>query len=412
MAEVVEKKPEEKQENESFTSELERDTQKFVLRLFKENLPNTYLYHNYNHTVRVVKSTKEIAENSQIIVKQEEALILAAWLHDTGYTKQREGHEEISTQIARDFLKEKKVDKETIDLIENLILATKMDRQPETYLQQIIKDADSSHFAKDYFSETSEFLRQELKLTDAAEYSASEWLDKNVEMFTQKHRFYTDYAAEHWKLQKDTNLIDLLNKEKKKKRKYEKEEVKAKLKIKYKDQSPDRGVQTLYRTTLRNHIKLSDIADTKANILLSVNAIIISLSLSNVIPKLDAPSNRHLMIPTLILVLFSVASIILSILSTRPNVTSGEFTREQVKKKQVNILFFGNFHKMPYDQYLWAMNEIIYDKDYIYEALTKDLWLLGVVLNKKYMLLRKTYTVFMVGIIVSVIAFIVAFWLI
>lgn len=62
--------------------------------------------------------------------------------------------------------------------------------------------------------------------------------------------------------------------------------------------------------------------------------------------------------------------------------TSGEFTREQVKKKQVNILFFGNFHKMPYDQYLWAMNEIIYDKDYIYEALTKDLWLLGVVLNK------------------------------
>ena len=130
------------------------------------------------------------------------------------------------------------------------------------------------------------------------------------------------------------------------------------------------------------------------------------------IPKLDAPSNRHLLIPTLILVIFSVASIIMSILSTRPNVTSGEFTREQVKKKQVNILFFGNFHKMKYDQYQWAINEIIYDKDYIYEALTKDLYLLGVVLNKKYLLLRKTYTVFMVGIIVSVISFIIAFWLI
>lgn len=412
MAEVVEKKSEEKQENELFSSALEQDTQKFVLRLFKEKLPNTYLYHNYNHTVRVVKSTKEIAQNSEIIVKQEEALVLAAWLHDTGYTKQREGHEEISVQIARDYLEEQKVDKETIKLVENLILSTKMDRVPKTDLERIIKDADSSHFAKDYFSETSEFLRQEFKLTDVAEYSVSEWRDKNVEMFTKKHHFYTDYAAQHWKLQKDTNLIAILKKQKKKKRKYEKEEVKAKLKVKYKDQSPDRGVQTLYRTTLRNHIKLSDIADTKANILLSVNAIIISLSLSNVIPKLDAPSNRHLMIPTLILVLFSVASIILSILSTRPNVTSGEFTREQVKKKQVNILFFGNFHKMPYDQYLWAMNEIIYDKDYIYEALTKDLWLLGVVLNKKYMLLRKTYTVFMVGIIISVIAFIVAFWLI
>ena len=412
MAEVVEKNTEEEKENALYSSDLERDTQKFVLRLFKEKLPNLYLYHNYNHTLRVVKSTKEIADNSQIIVKQKEALLLAAWLHDTGYTKQREGHEEISVQIAKDFLQEKSVLEETIDLVSDLILATKMDRKPETNLQRIIKDADSSHFAKDYFSETSEFLRQELKLTEVADYSPAEWRDKNVEMFTEKHRFYTDYAAQNWKLQKDSNLINILKKKKKKKKKYEKEELKAKLKIKYKDQSPDRGVQTLYRTTLRNHIKLSDIADTKANILLSVNAIIISLALSNVIPKLDAPTNRHLMIPTLILVLFSVASIILSILSTRPNVTSGEFTREQVKKKQVNILFFGNFHKMSYDQYQWAINEIIYDKDYIYEALTKDLWLLGVVLNKKYMLLRKTYTVFMAGIIISVIAFILAFWLI
>ena len=231
-------------------------------------------------------------------------------------------------------------------------------------------------------------------------------------MFTQKHRFYTDYAAKNWKIQKDENLVKLLEKKKKKQKKYRKEEVKAKLKAKYKDESPDRGVQTLYRTTLRNHIKLSDIADTKANILLSVNAIIISLALANVIPKLDSPTNRHLMIPTLILVLFSVASIILSIMSTRPNVTSGEFTREQVKKKQVNILFFGNFHKMPYDQYQWAINEIINDKEYIYEALTKDLYLLGIVLNKKYMLLRKTYTIFMTGIIVSVISYIIAFWMI
>ena len=99
-------------------------------------------------------------------------------------------------------------------------------------------------------------------------------------------------------------------------------------------------------------------------------------------------------------------------MSTRPNVTSGEFTREQVKKKQVNILFFGNFHKMPYDQYQWAINEIINDKEYIYEALTKDLYLLGIVLNKKYMLLRKTYTIFMTGIIVSVISYIIAFWMI
>jgi hypothetical protein len=65
---------------------------------------------------------------------------------------------------------------------------------------------------------------------------------------------------------------------------------------------------------------------------------------------------------------------------------------------------------MAYDQYQWAMNEIINDKNYVYESLTKDLYLLGVVLNRKYRLLRLTYTIFMTGIIVSVISFVIAFW--
>ncbi|WGK64746.1 Pycsar system effector family protein [Croceiramulus getboli] len=384
----------------------------FVLNLFKEKLPNTFLYHNYNHTQRVVKSTKELIDNSQINVKDKEALLLAAWLHDTGYTEKIDGHEKVSAEIAKEFLSREGVDEETIKKVVGLINATRFEREPQTDQEKIIKDADASHFAKDYFEETSEFLRQELILTDVKEFSPKEWLKENVRVFTEEHRYYTDYAAKEWKPKKDENLLDIIAKLKKRKKKYKKEETKAKLKAKYKNDSPERSIQTLYRVTLRNHIKLSDIADTKANILLSVNAIIISLALSNLIPKLDAPTNRHLMIPTLILVLFSVACVVLSIMSTRPNVTSGEFTKEQVKNRQVNILFFGNFHKMSFEQYNWAMKEIIDDKDYVYESLTKDLYLLGVVLNRKYNLLRLTYTIFMIGMIVSVLSFVVAFWLI
>ena len=206
--------------------------------------------------------------------------------------------------------------------------------------------------------------------------------------------------------------MELLKKDKSYKTKLKKEEVKAKVKAKYKNDSPERGIQTLYRVTMRNHLKLSDIADTKANILLSVNAIIISLAIANLIPDLNTPGNKQIMIPTLILVLFSVASIVGSILSTRPNVTTGEFTREQVKNKEVNVLFFGNFHQMPYDQFEWAMQEIIRDQSYVYDSLTKDLYYLGIVLNKKYRLLRITYTIFMIGIILSVLSFILMFYLI
>ncbi|SEA24743.1 Pycsar system effector family protein [Psychroflexus halocasei] len=117
------------------------------------------------------------------------------------------------------------------------------------------------------------------------------------------------------------------------------------------------------------------------------------------------------MIPTLILVIFSVAAIILSIMSTKPNVTSGEFNKEEVKERKVNILFFGNFHKMKFEDYHWGIQQIIDDKDYVYEALTKDLYYLGIVLERKYKLLRITYTVFLLGIIVSVMSFIIAFYL-
>ena len=165
----------------------------------------------------------------------------------------------------------------------------------------------------------------------------------------------------------------------------------------------------MFRVALRNHITLSDIADTKANILLSVNAIIISMSFSTLIPKLDNPSNDYLLVPSVIFILFTVACMILSIMATRPNVTQGKFTKEDVANKKVNLIFFGNFHKMKLDEFEWGISEMMKDRDYLYGSLTKDLYFLGLVLNRKYGLLRITYTVFMIGIIVSVIAFALAF---
>lgn len=99
---------------------------------------------------------------------------------------------------------------------------------------------------------------------------------------------------------------------------------------------------------------------------------------------------------------------VMSILATKPNVTSGQFTEEEVTSKKVNLLFFGNFHKMKLAEYEWAMAELIKDKDYIYSSLTKDLYFLGIVLERKYRLLRWTYTIFMTGMVLSVIVFAIA----
>ncbi len=134
-------------------SDIIKATDDFVLNLFKERLPNTFVYHNYTHSKRVYKSINEIIEDSQINVKDATILKLSALLHDTGYIETREGHEEESVKIAKKFLGEQDVDQEIIDGVEKCILATKFKGTPEGKLEEMMRDADASHFGKDYFEE-------------------------------------------------------------------------------------------------------------------------------------------------------------------------------------------------------------------------------------------------------------------
>lgn len=391
-------------------SQIVKKAEEFVFNLFKENLDQSFLYHNFTHTERVLRSLREIIDGNEDIDKETaKALQLAAILHDTGYTVTRNNHEEESVKIAKNFLKEENADESIIEKVSQCILATKMSDEPKSQIEKIIRDADSSHFGKEYFEEASEFLRKELEIQGIAQHSSSDWLNENIKMLSTKHEFYTDYALKNWQPQKEKNLGKLIKTKNKLKKKRKKEEMKAKMKAKYKNASPERGIQTFYRVALRNHIKLSDIADTKANILLSVNAIIISLVLSNLMSKLDSPSNAYLIIPTAIFLVSSIISMVLSIIATRPNITRGEFTKEDVENKEVNLTFFGNFHKMKLDEYEWAVDELLQDKEYVYKSLTKDLYFLGKVLDRKYRILRMTYTFFMAGMIISVIAFMISF---
>jgi len=387
------------------------EAEKYVTQLLNEKLENTYLYHNLAHTQRVVKKTAELLEDSNLDDKQKNNLLLSAWFHDTGYIKGAINHEEESILIASNFLKQHNVNDSDIEMTSSLITATKMGHIPENELEKIIKDADCAHIGSKNYSEVSELLRKEWELTENKSLTDVEWINENVDFLTTRHKFYTKTATANWEKGKGKNISQLLKTQKKLKQEnnrliQKKEELSFK---KAKIELPERGIETMFRVTLRNHISLSDIADTKANILLSVNAIIVSLVLSNLVSKLDNSSNTHLIIPTVIFVLFTVASMILSVLATRPNVTSGKFTKEDVANKKVNLLFFGNFHKMSLDDFEWAMGEMMQDREYLYSSMKKDLYFLGKVLDRKYKILRLTYAVFMIGIIISVISFAIAF---
>ena len=106
-----------------------------------------------------------------------------------------------------------------------------------------------------------------------------------------------------------------------------------------------------------------------------------------------------------------MGALVFAILSTRPKITKGEFTREDIAKKQTNLLFFGNFYNMKLEDFDWGMKEMIQDRDFLYSSMTRDIYFLGKVLAQKYRFLRICYSIFMFGLILVVIAFGLVLWI-
>lgn len=377
---------------------LTKKAELYVENLLKDNLSELYSYHNLQHTKQVVSYLTEMGKYYNLSEEENLVLQLAGWFHDTGFIKGAELHENHSCQIFERFAKEENLDQKTIDDTKLLIMATNITLTPKKLLEQIIRDADCAHFGSCDYNEISERLRKEWEITQNKTLTDQQWLEGNRLAFTTWHRFHTDYAQKNWQKQKELNL-ELLN------QKLENINSQSEEKSEKKKKKGERGVETLFRVTLNNHTQLSQIADSKANILLSVNAILISIALSTLVPKLDSANNAHLIIPTCILVFFSVISIVFAILSTRPKLHDYKYKEGDLETRKVNLLFFGNFNQIPMDQYVNAMEDLMKEPDYLYQSLIKDLYYLGKVLDRKYKLLRITYNVFMFGIIISVIFF-------
>lgn len=165
-----------------------------------------------------------------------------------------------------------------------------------------------------------------------------------------------------------------------------------------------RGIETMFRTSYRTNMDLSGLADAKANIMISINGIIISIILASISPKID--TNPWLLIPTAVLLVTCLASMALAVLAARPRFTSQVINLEDVRQNNKNLLFFGNFVSMPEEDFVLGMKELVQNTDNLYINMIRDIYGLGTVLMKKFSLLRRSYTVFMFGLIVGVLLFI------
>lgn len=397
------------------------EAEQYVTNFFSENVSPKYVFHNIDHICNVVDASLTIAEGYELTDKEYEILQVAAWFHDTGYSEGAKGHEERSAKIARAFLEARNYEEINIQRVEQAILSTKKSIDPVTLIDRILLDADLSHLGSLLYWDRCGRLRQELAITQGEIMSEKDWYDFELH-FLHNHEYKTENGRNLFEKRKEKHIGQLkkrrlklypdefeqakLNKEKKKKKKKLKKAINSNA-HQLKDISLGRGVETMYRSTYRTHINLSSIADNKANIMLSINAIIISIVVSTLVPQFS--TNSKLIVPTLILLVVCLASIIFATLSTRPKVTEGKFTRDDIENRSSNLLFFGNYYNMDLKDFQWGMTEMIKDSDFLYSSMTRDLYFLGKVLAKKYRFLSVCYNVFMYGIIIVVLAFAIVF---
>ena len=380
-----------------------------VSNIILQKLPKGMVYHNLDHTKEVVETTEEIGRSSGISNSELEILLLAAWFHDTGITEVYNNHEEKSAEIAKEFLLRNNYPLEKSEKVYNLILVTKMPQSPKNLLEQIICDADISHIGRKGFNTRSQLLRAEWEILQNNKISDIDWLKNNIE-FVAGNKFYTKYAKENFEEQRLTNLAKLQKKLRKEVTEMPSPAISESKpvdpdKIK-KDKGGERGIETMFRNVMRTHVEFSGMADNKANIMISVNTLVLTAIIAVLSRKLD--QNPHLIIPTAMITIVSLATLVIATIVTRPKITSGIFTKEDIEKKKANLLFFGNFFNMDLKNFEWGMKELMSDKDYLYGSMIKDFYYLGQVLGHKYKYLRVCYNIFMYGLIISVIAFAIA----
>lgn len=394
------------------TRDVVQEVEQYASGILKKEISEQFVYHDYNHTHRVVQACELIGKECGLSDDDLSLVTIAAWFHDTGYKNGCVRHEEGSASLATEFLEEKGFPQDQIDKVTGCIMATQMPQNPGNLLEEVICDADLYHLACPDYNEMASKMHKEVELMKGITIDDASWNEMNYRFF-KDHEYFTDFGKAKLQPVKDENLkvIKKAQKQRKKAQNKEKEYVAkleaqvAKLEAKV-ALKPDRGIETMFRTTSKNHLDLSSMADNKANIMISVNTILISVVVTVLIRKLNEYPN--LVLPTLLLILVCLVTIVLSILATRPNVSSGVFEDEDVKNKKANLLFFGNFHGMDLKRYEWGMKEMMKDGDYLYGSLIRDIYFLGKVLGKKYRLLRAAYTTFMIGFVVSILAFVIA----
>ena len=185
---------------------------KKIAKDFRHARTQGLIFHNLNHTKKVVKHTARISEHYQLEPEKHFIVMAAAWFHDSGYLSGPvDGHENRGAENARAYLIKKGLSEQTVESVAQCISATSVKQTPQELLSQIICDADLYHLGTKDFFDQNKLVRKEAEWVSGKKISKADWRQQTI-TFLESQQFKTTFCQQLLAEGKRKNLDELKKK--------------------------------------------------------------------------------------------------------------------------------------------------------------------------------------------------------
>ena len=376
---------------------------------FNANHHTNLVFHNYQHASTVVEIIQQIASNESILTDDRNAAQLAAIFYNIGFANDPNNFSFEAINAANNYIDSSQIDQKLRTDVHKCLKVLDENNFAASESQKLFLDGINAHELASNLETSASIQKMEMELIGEKKISNISWNEQRLNRLL-KTKFHFPYTKINFEPNLANSLLTYKQKVERNKlngpKGWDIDQLRNFQSIERK--IPNSANQTFFRTNYRNHINLSAIADNKANIMISVNAILISVLISVLSYRNITETNPKVLMPVVIFLFSGLASLVFAVLSARPKVTRiNEGVRDK-KDIQKNITFFGNFVGMKLEEYEEAMDGMLRDSELVYGNMTRDLYYLGQVLDRKYRFLTMSYNIFMVGFAATVLTFMVA----
>ena len=381
---------------------------RFIKTWYEQN-PEITISFSYQFISRVSAEAKHIAKSVSLKDMDYQNALVAAWFRYAGANDMVTERTEAMIRLINDYFIEVDYPEKERAVVEEAINKSIETKYAETKVEEVVSDAVNSQLSFPNLMQSIIFLKEEVSRISGVEKTEMVFLRHFLGLFI-KTRYYTSYANENYSSGREKNF-QTLEKRIRKLVDMEKATRHSNEKANHNSMLTNKETEDLFKIAFRNYNQLISVADSKASLLINVNSIIISVMLAFVVSKIE--KNMYLLWPSTLLLSVAMVTILLSILASKPQKNSLIGDR---KSKSYQRFFFGSFDLIDptfrfanWEEYYTQLNELFNgDKENVYMEIYKESYNVRKVLSRKFNYLSKAYVVFILGLLLSVIAFIIA----